>query len=90
MKDDVVCGQRVRCYDKGRGADRYTAVLVDQPAYGVCVLGALRCLSMGPDPFHPQGFGQHAVAVIGPHLGQRVPFADMPADCRQFVEGEFQ
>lgn len=58
-------------------------------------------LAMSGSPFHPQGFGQHRHTnhfaadvqtsawppVMGRtcHLGKRIPFAELPEDCRKYV-----
>lgn len=57
-------------------------------------------LAMSSQPFHPQGFGQHGwnqipidannsgfAPAIGKrnHLGRRIAFQDLPADCQKFV-----
>jgi hypothetical protein len=58
-------------------------------------------LAMNAAPFHPQGFGQHGETRDHPcdvnrwgfapmvgrkcHLGRRIPFADLPEDCRKLV-----
>lgn len=85
-RDERVNGQPVRCYDNGGATiDRYTVVYVGVPA----VLGRPdlhECVGMSAAPFHPQGFGQHSAAQIGHHLGRRVPFAELPEDCRRLVE----
>jgi hypothetical protein len=47
------------------------------------------CLGMSAEPFHPQGFGQHSAAMVGKHLGRRIPFAELPADCRKAVLQDF-
>lgn len=74
---------RIRCYDNGGASiDRYTVVYIDHPQ------GELfTCVCMNAMPFHPcYGFGQHSVAKIGRHLGKRIAFADLPADCQKLVE----
>lgn len=83
-------GQRIRCYDNGgKTADRYTVVYIDQPETPVPHCRPhFACVGMSAEPFHPQGFGQHSVATCGAHLGQRVPFATLPADCRRLVESD--
>lgn len=85
-----ICGQRIRCYDNGgKTADRYTVVYIDQPETPVPHCRPhFACVGMSAEPFHPQGFGQHSVATCGAHLGQRVPFATLPADCRRLVESD--
>lgn len=83
-RDDVVNGVRVRCYDDGGAScDRYTVVFMDEPQPGGVVFGAV---GMSARPFHPQGFGQHCSASCGRHLGRRIAFADLPADCQTLVK----
>jgi hypothetical protein len=90
----------VRCYDNGgETADRYTVVFTGR--YGHKTNGETIYLEMSAHPFHPQGIGQHGSAPWridvtggrhgGPamgqhcHLGLRVPFAALPADCKELV-----
>ncbi len=79
----------------GGSFDRYTVVFTGNYAgrNGECSY-----LAMNAVPFHPQGFGQHGSSPtvidsvngswggvsIGRkcHLGTRIPFADLPEDCR--------
>ena len=58
-------------------------------------------LAMNSAPFHPQGFGQHGHSNNRPcdvdpwgfppamgrknHLGRRIPFAELPEDCRKLA-----
>ncbi len=44
-----------------------------------------QALGMSFHPFHPAGFGQHCSAVPGRHLGQRITFDALPADCQRLV-----
>jgi hypothetical protein len=83
MKDEIVDGKRVRCYDNGGETwDRYTVVYMDYPAGRP---GVFESVGMSGAPFHPQGFGQHGGAKPGKHLGRRVPFESLPADCQKLV-----
>ena len=78
-----VNGARVRCYDNGeRTCDRFTVVYLDEPERG---RGLYACVAMNAAPFHPQGFGQHSTAMVGRHLGRRIRFAKLPADCQRLV-----
>ena len=83
MIDEIIEGQKIRCYDNGgKTCDRYTVVYMDQqhPQEGV-----FESVGMNGAPFHPQGFGQHGGAMPGKHLGRRVPFESLPADCQKLV-----
>jgi len=76
----------IRCYDggdAGRWIDRYTVVYMDQPE---STPGCFTCVGMSAHPFHPQGFGQHSSAKVGRHLGKRIKFEDLPADCQKLVK----
>jgi hypothetical protein len=80
-------GQRFRCYDNGgRTLDRFTVVF---DRYSISehtqCSRFMDSLSMNARPFHPQGFCQHGQAVLGRHLGQRVPFDRLPADCQKAI-----
>lgn len=62
-------------------------------------------LAMNSAPFHPQGFGQHGHSNHQPcdvveqgrapavgrknHLGTRINFTDLPADCRRLVISDY-
>jgi hypothetical protein len=72
----------IQCYDNGgKTFDRYTVVYMDDPEGR----GLFSCVGMSEDPFHPQGFGQHSAALPGRHLGKRIAFAQLPADCQKLV-----
>lgn len=74
----------VRCYDNGgASADRYTVVYLDQPE--TRFRDVFAAVGMSADPFHPLGIGQHCTAMDGPHLGKRIPFDQLPADCQKLV-----
>jgi hypothetical protein len=77
----------VRIYDnggpdkKGGSVDRYTVCYREcHPYVGMC-----------SHPFHPQGVcqhGEHWQAIDRPrhaHLGKRISFDDLPADCQTVV-----
>ncbi len=71
----------ILCYDNGGETfDRYTVVYMDCPD-----VGGYQCLGMSENPTHPQGFGQHSVAVPGDHLGKVVELADLPEACQELV-----
>ena len=95
----------VRCYDQGvnKCADHYTVCFVGRyPKDG----REFMYLAMSEHPFHPQGFGQHgwttgasADALNGRwaprigrrcHLGVRIPFDDLPTDCKALVLREYK
>lgn len=73
----------LRIYDNnGKTFDRYTVLFMDQPENRP---GCYAALGMSDRPFHPQGFGQHTVAMPGRHLGRRIELQDLPEDCRRLV-----
>jgi hypothetical protein len=73
----------LRIYDNGgQTFDRYTVVFMNEPERRHSTFAAL---GMSAHPFHPQGFGQHCIAMPGHHLGRRINFADLPADCQKCV-----
>jgi hypothetical protein len=74
----------VKIYDNGgKSFDRYTAVFMDQPERGN---GMFAAVGMSEHPFHPQGFGQHTVAMVGRHLGKLIDRAALPQDCRILLQ----
>jgi hypothetical protein len=82
-RNESISGRPIRCYDNGgKTFDRYTVVYMDDPERAV---GAYSAVGMNAHPFHPQGYGQHCIAMPGKHLGRRVPFAYLPADCQRLV-----
>lgn len=83
MKQEKVNGHPIACYDSGpnNGADRYTVVYLNCPE----LHGCFQCVGMSAAPFHPQGIGQHSAAKLGRHLGRRIKFSELPADCQQVV-----
>jgi hypothetical protein len=82
MKTQKLFGQRIACYDDGKSGDRYTVVYLDQPEKAANTFAAV---GMNHEPFHPQGIGQHCAAMPGRHLGRRIAFLDLPADCQKVV-----
>lgn len=83
-KFDVVNGKRVKCYDNGgQTADRYTVAYLDAPTNPAF---DCPCVGMSAEPFHPQGIAQHGDCQLGKHLGNRIAFVSLPADCRKVVE----
>lgn len=80
----------IRCYDNGgESFDRYTVVYTGRWAGK----SPWQCffVGMSANPFHPQGYGQHGEAegmIDRPsygHLGKRIKFDDLPADCQRLV-----
>jgi len=84
----------VRCYDNNRTVDRYTVVFTGR--YRRAKDDEFIHLGMSEHPFHPQGFGQHGSSrdqIDRPrsgHLGRRIKFEDLPADCRQCVRQTYR
>jgi hypothetical protein len=79
--DGVV--RNVRIYDNnGKSFDRFTAVFMDEPERE---RGVYAAVAMSKYPYSPQGFGQHCSARTGRHLGKRIAFEDLPADCQSLV-----
>ena len=74
----------VRVYDSGeKFIDRYTAVymnLVERADEGT-----YSAVGMNSVPFSPSGFGQHITAKPGRHLGRRIKFEELPADCQKLI-----
>jgi hypothetical protein len=73
----------IRIYDNGgQTADRFTVVYMDRPERRPRMFEAV---GMDARPFHPQGIGQHTTATPGRHLGRRIAFEALPADCQKVV-----
>lgn len=91
----------VAVYDNGgKSADRYT-VLYGAPlwtpdyaeAWHRTPRGDPRLLparAMSNAPFSPQGVGLFVDALRGPHLGKKIPYSDLPDDCKRLVEQDGQ
>lgn len=76
--------ENVRIYDNGgKTWDRYTAVYMDLPERAP---NTFMALGMSARPFDPQGFGQHTTAAPGRHLGERIEFSALPADCQAAIK----
>ena len=76
----------VRCFDsEGKAADRYTVVFLKNKERWTSDGWLYGCLAMNGWPFHPQGFCQHSTAVLGRHLGKKIPFTSLPLDCQKAV-----
>ena len=95
----------VRCYDNGgETADRYTVVFSGRHT-SARIDRVFPYVGMSTCPFHPQGFGQHGETRDKPcdvdrwgfpaamgrkgHLGRRIPFAELPEDCRKLVMQDY-
>lgn len=94
----------IRCYDNGgESADRYTVVFTGRvPGKSP---GWFFYLAMSGAPFHPQGVGLHCESQHYPvdapdgkwppplgrkcHLGKRISFFDLPADCKRLVYDDY-
>jgi len=92
MKNTImVSGKRKTCriFDLGAEsgvADRYTVAFRGYRVEGCGMVYPY--LAAGPQPFHPQGFGQHGESrefLTGRHLGKRVTFESVPADVQRFI-----
>jgi hypothetical protein len=90
--NETVLGRPIRVYDSGGSGDRYTVVFMNRADYGygrdyIRQTGCdfYPCVGMSGAPFHPQGICQHTDCMLGKHLGKRIPFAQLPEDCRKAV-----
>ncbi len=76
----------IAIYDNGgKTIDRYEVVFTPVDSDGVQFFPILY---MSPDPFHPQGVGQHSETLFRPTRmpDQRViDWADLPERCKQCV-----
>ena len=96
----------IRCYDNGgETAGRYTVVFSGRHT-AARIDRVFPYVGMSSHPFRPQGYGQHGETRDKPcdvdrwgfppamgrtgHLGKRIPFADLPDDCRKLVMGDYQ
>ena len=77
----------VRCYDLPAFGDRYTVVYMDQPRERN---RSYQCVAMSEAPYDPRGLGYHCTAILGPHLGRRIPFETLPANCQWFVKDDLE
>lgn len=83
-------GHPIKVYDNGgKTQDRYTVIFLDQIERLQHNGTVYACLGMDKTPFYPQGFCQHSSAVTGKHLGKRINFVDLPADCQTAVKKEW-
>ncbi len=92
LKKVTFCGQtreiiRISCWDNGgKTLDRYTVVFLDEPNNSE----NYSALAMSSNPFHPQGFGQHTWSMIGPHLGKKIKFEQLPSNCQICVKRDLE
>jgi hypothetical protein len=78
--------KNIRIFDNGgKTADRYSVIYLDEPQgsgqYGTLYAG----VGMSSNPFHPQGVGMHGEFLPGKHLGKKIAFSVLPADCQKLV-----
>ena len=81
----------LRIYDNGgKTFDRYT-VIPPRTAYRTHRESYTQWAAIGSseNPFHPQGFGQHCLAVPGPHLGKRITWEQLPINVQSFARQAF-
>jgi hypothetical protein len=89
--ESILAAPNIAVYDNGgKTADRYTVIFMDEPDLGGGYEGCYSSLGMSADPFHPQGFCQHGPAKPGRHLGRRIAFEDLPADCQKAVRRDME
>lgn len=84
-------GTVLRCYDNGgRSFDRYTIIPPRWARqYRERAPGLWSAIASSEFPFNPQGFGQHCTAAPGPHLGERIDWADLPDGVQRFARQAF-
>jgi hypothetical protein len=76
MKDERINGTRVKCYALKEGTpDRFTVVYPDEP--DSTIDSRFRACV---------GLTGHGSALMGRHLGKRIPFAELPESLKQTVE----
>lgn len=72
----------ISIYDNGdKTFDRFSVIYTNEPESK----GLFACRAMSEHPFHPQGFGQMCSALPGRHLGKKIVFSELPADCQKLV-----
>ena len=77
---------RIKIYDNGgKTFDRYTVVYLDSPEREP---RTYECRAMSERPRHPQVFGQICTAMLGRHLGRRIKFSELPAECQDVVRAD--
>ena len=78
--------KNVRIYDNGgETLDRFTAVYMSEPEAHP---GTFAARGMSERPRSPQGFGQFCIAAPGQHLGRRIRFEDLPAECQSVIRSD--
>lgn len=75
---------RVKCYDIGKGFDRYTVVYMDRSPEQ-----KKRRNTLGP-LYECVGISGHSECVIGKHLGKRIPFDSLPDVLKRIVISDLQ
>jgi hypothetical protein len=69
----------IQCYDYGTGYDRWTVVF--HPGVG---------FTTNPGHLMMVGLTGHSEGKIGPHLGKRVLFAELPWELQKVVRNDLQ
>ena len=72
--------------NEGQSFDCYTVVF-DDIADGE---GHYTSFGMSGDPAHPQGVGMHSACKLGDHLGKRIAFSNLPAECQRVIRGMYE
>lgn len=86
MRDAMIGSMRVRFYDRGGSGDRYTMVYMDESRLDHSGKRLFSCFGMNETPAHPcYGIGMHSDCMIGPHLGKRIRFDQLPEECQKTV-----
>ena len=84
-QDKVDCLlQMVRCYDKPKFADRYSAVYL----FDAVGRGMHSGRGMSSDPCSPMGVGMYGEFMDGSHLGKVVPFESLSEECQELVRSD--
>lgn len=85
-------GTVLRIFDNnGKSFDRYT---ICPPRWANEYRNELdrrlfEVIGSSDSPFHPQGFGQHTMAMVGSHLGKRIKWENLPVDVQKFATQNF-
>ena len=72
--------------NEGQTIDRYTVVFDDIADFE----GNYTCFGMSGNPTYPLGVGMHCAGKLGTHLGKRIAFADLPAECQSVIRGMYE
>jgi len=83
----------IRCYDNlGETLDRYTVVYTGR--YTHKTAGEFWDVCMNANPFHGIGIHGYSDHLIDrptySHLGKRIDFKDLPADCQELVLTDYK